>query len=68
MFFTKYTLFAEKKTYMEKKLILIFFFTEKAFFTKNEKNIYLISEIFFYPENIYSFCEKSFFDHKNYIC
>ena len=53
---------------MEKKFIFIFFFTEKTFFTENEKNIYLICEIFYYPENIYSFCKKMFFDHKKYIC
>ena len=54
---------------MEKKNYIDFFlFTEKAFFTENEKNIYLIWEIFFYPENIYSFCKKKFFDHKKYIC
>ena len=53
---------------MEKKNYIDFFlFTEKAFFTENEKNIYLIWEIFFYPENIYSFC-KIFFDHKKYLC
>ena len=68
-FFTNYT-FAEKNNFIwKKKFILIFFlFTEKAFFTVNEKNIYLIWEIFFYPENIYSFCKKNFFDHKKYIC
>ena len=53
---------------MEKKFYIDFLFTEKAFFTENEKNIYLIWEIFFYPENIYSFCKKIFFDHKKYIC
>ena len=52
---------------MKKKIILIFL-TEKTFFTENEKNICLIWEIFFYPENIYSFCKKKFFDHKKYIC
>ena len=74
VFFTKYTLFAEKNNFTwKKKFILIFFIfyfftTEKAFFTENEKKIYLIWEIFFYPENIYSFCKKKFFDHKKYIC
>ena len=62
-FFTKYTLFAEKNNYIWKKKFYIdfFLFTEKASFTENEKNIYLIWEIFFYPENIYSFCKKNFF-------
>ena len=63
-FFTKYTLFAEKNNYIWKKKVLYWFsflFTEKAFFTENEKNIYLIWEIFFYPEYIYSFCKKNFF-------
>ena len=71
MFFTKYILFAEKKKiYMEKKII-DFFFTKKAFLEKMKNiyiYIYLIREIFFYPENIYSFCKKKFFDHKKYIC
>ena len=52
---------------MEKKNYIDFFFAEKTF-TENEKGIYLIWEIFFYPENIYSFCKKKFFDHKKYIC
>ena len=68
VFFTKYTLFAEKNDFIWKKKLYWFFFTEKAFFTENEKNINLIWEIFFYPENIYSFCKKHFFDHKKYIC
>ena len=47
VFFTEYTLIAEKSNFIwEKKFILIFFFfffvTEKTFFTVNEKNIYLI--------------------------
>ena len=50
---------------MEKKFYIDFLFTEKAFFTENEKNIYLIWEIFFYPENIYSFCKKIFLIIKN---
>ena len=62
-FFTKYTLFAEKNNYIWKKKFYIdfFLFTEKASFTENEKNIYHIGDIFFYPENIYSFCKKNFF-------
>ena len=48
----------------KKKFILIFFYW-KNFFTENEKNIYLIWEIYFYPENIYSFCKKSFLIIKN---
>ena len=43
--------------YGKKNYIDFFLFTEKACFTENEKNIYLICEIFFYPENIYSFCK-----------
>ena len=54
-------------------------FTEKNI-NENVKNIYLISEICFYTENvcakikyksflnIYSFCKKNYFDHKKYIC
>ena len=43
VFFTKYTLFAEKITlYGKKNYIDFFLFTEKACFTENEKNIYLI--------------------------
>ena len=42
---------------MEKMFILKHFFTEKTFFTEknineNVKNIYLISEIYFYTENV----------------
>ena len=45
---------------MEKKFYIdFFFFTEKAFFTENVKNMYLIWEISFYPENTYSFCKKN---------
>ena len=54
MFFTKYTLFAEKMFLYGKV-----FFTEKTFFTEkniNEyvKNIHLIyiSKIYFYTENV----------------
>ena len=80
MFFTKYTLFEEKSFHMEKK-----FYDEKAFFTEksineNAKNIYLISEIYFYRKNVcvtnkisiflkYIFIlqKKLFFDHKKYV-
>ena len=67
VFFTKYTLFAEKnKFYVEKKFILIFFlFTEKAFFTKNEKNIYLIWEIFLSRKSIFILQKKNFLIIKN---
>ena len=58
MFFTKYTLFAEKMFLYEKKsFILKVFFTEKTFFYWEKykwkcKNIYLIGEIYFYAEYI----------------
>ena len=43
--------------FMEKKFYNENFFTEKTFFTEknineNVKNIYLISEIYFYTENV----------------
>ena len=73
-FFFKYLCFLQN-IYLQKKIILYgknilywFIFTEKTFFTENEENIYLIWEIIFYPENIYSFCKKKIFDHKKYIC
>ena len=57
MFFTKYT-FAEKKNFIWKKsFITKKFFTEKLFFTEknideNAKNIYPISEVYYYTENV----------------
>ena len=57
MFFTKYT-FAEKMfLYGKKSFILKIFLLKKTFFTEknineNVKNIYLISKIYFYTENI----------------
>ena len=57
MFFTKYT-FAEKMfLYGKKSFILKIFLLKKTFFTEknineNVKNIYLISEIYFYTENV----------------
>ena len=77
-FWKIYLCFLQNIYYLQKKIILygkkvlywffffFFFFTEKAFFTENVKNMYLIWEIFFYPENIYSFCKKNSFDHKKY--
>ena len=67
VFFTKYTLFAEKNSFIWKKIYIdfFFFFAEKVFI-ENEKNVYLIWERFFYPENIYS--AKKFFDYRKYIC
>ena len=59
-FLKKYLFFYKIYIICRKKNFIFFFFTEKAFFTENEKNIYLIWEIFFYPENIYSFCKKNF--------
>ena len=42
-FFEKIFVFLQNIHYLqEKKFYFIFFFTEKAFFTENEKNIYLI--------------------------
>ena len=58
VFFTKYTLFAEKNVFIWKKsFILKIFLLKKTFFTEknineNVKNIYLISEIYFYTENV----------------
>ena len=86
MFFTKNKLFAERSVlYGEKSFYNEKFFYWKNFFTEknineNVKNIYLISEICFYTENvcakikyksflnICSFCKKNYFDHKKYIC
>ena len=45
--FTKYTLFAEKNVFIWKKT----FFIEKNI-NENVKKIYLISEIYFYTENV----------------
>ena len=85
MFLTKHTLFAEEIIlYGKKNFIMKFFFTEKNFFYREKckwkcKNIYLISEIYYYVENvcvtkkdqsflnIYSFYKKIFFDHKKNI-
>ena len=58
MFFTKYTLFAEKMfLYGKNSFILKNFFTGKNFFCREKykwkcKNIYLIWEIYFYAENV----------------
>ena len=58
MFFTKYTLFAEKIfLYGKKVLYWKMFLLKKIFFTEknineNVKNIYLIWEIYFCAENI----------------
>ena len=46
LFFTKYTLFAEKNVFICKKK-----FIEKII-NENVKKIYLISEIYFYTENV----------------
>ena len=46
--FTKYTLFAEKNVFIWKKKT---FYTEKNV-NENVKNIYIISEIYFYAENV----------------
>ena len=70
---------------MEKKFYNNFFLLKKTFFTgkninENVKNIDLISEIYFYTENVcatnkiqiflkYIFIlQKNLFDHKKYIC
>ena len=47
LFFTKYTLFAEKNVFIWKKK-----FIEKNIINENVKKIYLISEIYFYTENV----------------
>ena len=59
VFFTKYTLFGEKKFYLYGKKVLYWkiFLLKKTFFTEkniyeNVKSIYLIWEIYFYTENI----------------
>ena len=54
---------------MEKKNYIDFFlFTEKAFFTENEKK-YISSEKYFLIQKIYIHsAKKIFFDHKKYIC
>ena len=53
MFFTKYTLFAEKKfLYGKTSFIMKIFFAQKNT-NENVKNMYLISEIYFYTENIF---------------
>ena len=60
VFFTKYTLFAEKMFLSEKKVLYWkFFLLKKTFFTEKNINgnvkkykIYLIWEIHFYAENV----------------
>ena len=58
MFFIKYTLFAEKNVFKwKKRFIRKIFLSKKPFFTEknineNVKNINLISEIYFYTENV----------------
>ena len=63
LFFTKYTLFAEKNNFIWKKNFILIFFLLKNFFYRKWKNTCLIWEISIYPEPIYSFCKKIFFDH-----
>ena len=59
VFFTKYTLFAEKNVFNMEKMFYNekYFYWKKTFFTEknineNVKNLYLISEIYFYAENV----------------
>ena len=57
---------------MEKKIYIDFFlFTEKGFFTENEKYIYIyiyhLRNIFLSRKYIF-ILEKTFDDHKKYIC
>ena len=57
VFFTKYTLFADKNVFIWKKVLKCKIFLLKEAFTKknineNVKNIYFISEIYFYTENV----------------
>ena len=65
--FYKIYITCRRKKFICKKIVYWFFFTGKTLFKENEKNIYLIWEIFFLPENIYSFCKKRIFDHKKYV-
>ena len=54
---------------MEKKIYIDFFlFSEKAFFTENEK-IHISFDKYFFIQKIYIHsANKSFFDHKKYLC
>ena len=59
VFFTKYTLFAEKKLFLYGKKVYNekFLYWKKLFCTEenineNVKNIYIISKIYFYTENV----------------
>ena len=59
VFFTKYTLFAENNVFIWGKSFMIknFFYWKQTFFTENNinetvKNIYLISKLYFYTENV----------------
>ena len=46
MFFTKYTLFAEKNNIIWEKKLIFFCLLKKAFFTENEKDISHLRNIF----------------------
>ena len=65
MFFTKYTLFAEKNNFIwKKKIMLIFFLLEKLFLQKMKK-IYISFKKYFFIHKIYIHsAKKNFFDHK----
>ena len=59
LFFTKYTLFTEKKFIWKKNFILIFFYW-KTFFTENEK-IHVSFEKYLFIQNLYIPSAKKFF-------
>ena len=70
----KIFVFLQNIHYLQKKIILYgkkiyidFFFTEKAFLTKNEKNISHLRNIFLSRKYIF-ILQKNVFDHKKYIC
>ena len=84
LFAEKMVLHEEKSFILKIFLLKKTFFTEKNIYENVNIYIYIyiiIFEIYFYAENvcvtnkiqifleyIYSFCKKSFFDHKKYIC
>ena len=68
VFYKIYIIYRKKYFYMEKNFYIDLFFTEKAFFTENEKNIYLIWEIFFIQKIYIHSAKKKFLIIKKYIC
>ena len=57
--------FLQNIHYLQKKIMLYGKMLLRKLFLQKMKKIYLIWEIFFYPENIYSFCKKIFLIIKN---